>query len=45
MEISSWALLVDVALNPATGTAERDAALAMAAALKPGSSLGADTGL
>jgi hypothetical protein len=35
-------LLVDVVLNPATGTAERDAALAMAAALKPGSSLGAD---
>jgi transposase len=35
-------LLVDVVLNPATGTAERDAALAMATALKPGSSLGAD---
>lgn len=35
-------LLVDVVLNPATGTAERDAALAMAAGLNPGSSLGAD---
>ena len=35
-------LLVDVALNPATGTAERDAALKMTADLKPRSSLGAD---
>jgi transposase len=35
-------LLVDVELTPATGTAERDAALAMAGDLKPRSSLGAD---
>jgi hypothetical protein len=35
-------LLVDVELTPATGTAERDTALAMATELNPGSSLGAD---
>ncbi|MGH7948733.1 MAG: IS5 family transposase [Candidatus Binataceae bacterium] len=35
-------LLVDVELTAATGTAERDAALAMAEGLMPGSSLGAD---
>jgi transposase len=35
-------LLVDAELTPATGTAERDTALAMATELKPRSSIGAD---
>ena len=35
-------LVVDVRLNQATGTSERDAAFEMACALKPGSTIGAD---
>jgi transposase len=37
-------LLVDAELTPATGTAERDTAIAMAAGLRRGSTIGADKG-
>ncbi|HWQ12058.1 MAG TPA: transposase, partial [Roseiflexaceae bacterium] len=37
-------LVVNAEVTPATGTAEREAALAMAGALPPGATLGADKG-